>query len=257
MTRSVCWCSFVNMVTYPRITFTRGLHGRATRFYLARATNAACRVILWTCVRCWTPIFGMACFLKTCLTCRQRCSSLWADCCICAMPLSILKTIDTDFSPEFKQAIDAASYDSAYKIAWESRRFWERDYRIYGGISFPKQIVGVVWYPSADLFAEKGIIVAGYSIENGTEFANLDLAGKLAASRQAVEHLHPGSSSDLAKPVYISWGHIPYNLGSWISHGGPKRSAVGFDRLLEPDGPIYMAGDHVSHIVRWQEGAAL
>jgi len=184
-------------------------------------------------------------------------AAIEADCCICAMPLSILKTIDTDFSPEFKQAIDAASYDSAYKIAWESRRFWERDYRIYGGISFPKQIVGVVWYPSANLFAEKGIIVAGYSIENGTEFANLDLAGKLAASRQAVEHLHPGCSSDLAKPVYISWGHIPYNLGSWISHGGPKRSAVAFDRLLEPDGPIYMAGDHVSHIVGWQEGAAL
>jgi len=184
-------------------------------------------------------------------------AAIEADCCICAMPLSILKTIDTDFSPEFKQAIDAASYDSAYKIAWESRRFWERDYRIYGGISFPKQIVGVVWYPSANLFAEKGIIVAGYSIENGTEFANLDLAGKLAASRQAVEHLHPGCSSDLAKPVYVSWGHIPYNLGSWISHGGPKGSAVGLDRLLEPDGPIYMAGDHMSHIVGWQEGAAL
>src|SRR5882762_5951526 len=77
-------------------------------------------------------------------------AAIEADCCICAMPLSILKTIDTDFSPEFKQAIDAASYDSAYKIAWESRRFWERDYRIYGGISFPKQIVGVVWYPSAN-----------------------------------------------------------------------------------------------------------
>jgi len=27
--------------------------------------------------------------------------------------------------------------------------------------------------------------------------------------------------------------------------------------LLEPDGPICMAGDHVSHIVGWQEGAAL
>jgi monoamine oxidase len=34
-------------------------------------------------------------------------------------------------------------------------------------------------------------------------------------------------------------------------------STVGYDRLLEPDGPIYMAGDHVSHIVGWQEGAAL
>jgi len=71
------------------------------------------------------------------------------------MPLSILKTIDADFSLDFKQAIDAATYDSAYKIAWESRRFWEQDYRIYGGISFPKQMVGVVWYPSANLFAEK------------------------------------------------------------------------------------------------------
>lgn len=180
-----------------------------------------------------------------------------ADCCICAMPLSILKAIDTDFSPEFKQAIDGASYDSAYKIAWESRRFWEQDYSIYGGISFPKQMVGVVWYPSANLFAEKGIIVAGYSLENGTEFANLDLQGKLAASRQAVERLHPGCSRELTKPVYVSWGHIPYNLGSWISHHGPKATSPGDDRLLEPDGPTYMAGDHVSHLVGWQEGAAL
>ena len=52
-------------------------------------------------------------------------------------------------------------------------------------------------------------------------------------------------------------GHVPYNLGSWISHRGPKASAVGHDRLLEPDGPICMAGDYVSHVVGWQEGAAL
>ncbi len=184
-------------------------------------------------------------------------SAIEADCCICALPLSILKTIDTDFSPDFKQAIDSATYDSAYKIAWESRRFWEQDYSIYGGISFSKQMVGVVWYPSANLFAQRGIIVAGYSVENGTEFATLDLPGRLAASRQAVERLHRGCSSELTKPVFISWGHVPFNLGSWISHRGPKASAAGYERLLEPDGPIYMAGDHVSHLVAWQEGAAL
>jgi len=102
--------------------------------------------------------------------------------------LSILKTIDADFSPDFKDAIDGAKYDSAYKIAWESRRFWEQDYSIYGGISFPKQTVSVVWYPSANLFSEKGIIVAGYGVENETEFGKLNLDGKLAASRQAIEH---------------------------------------------------------------------
>jgi monoamine oxidase len=27
--------------------------------------------------------------------------------------------------------------------------------------------------------------------------------------------------------------------------------------LIEPDGPIIFAGDHVSHVVAWQEGEAL
>jgi monoamine oxidase len=180
-----------------------------------------------------------------------------ADCCICALPLSILKTIDADFSPDFRQAILSASYDSAYKIAWESRRFWEQDYSIYGGLSFPKQTVRVVWYPSANLFSDKGVIVSGYGIENGTPFEKLDYAGKLAASRQAIEHLHPGCSKELSKPVYVSWGHIPYNLGSWITHFGAKNALPGYQRLLEPDGAVYMAGDHVTHLVGWQEGAAL
>jgi monoamine oxidase len=180
-----------------------------------------------------------------------------ADFCICAMPLSILKTLDTDFSPDYREAIQSASYDSAYKIAWEARRFWEQDYSIYGGISFSKQTVSVVWYPSANIFAEKGVLIAGYGVENGSEFGKLDSPGKLEASRRAIEHLHPGCAKELANPVYVSWGHIPYNLGSWITHFGRQNAFTGYDRLTEPDGTIYMAGDHVTHLVGWQEGAAL
>jgi monoamine oxidase len=178
--------------------------------------------------------------------------------CICTIPLSILKDLDADFSPEFKQAINSASYDSAYKIAWESRRFWEQDYNIYGGISFPQQTVGVVWYPSAKLFSKTGVLVAGYANEKGSDFGKLNLAAKLEASRQAVEHLHPGHSKDLRKPVYVSWGHIPYNLGAWVSGGfRHAQTFAGYNRLIEPDGPIHLAGDHVTHLVAWQEGAAL
>jgi monoamine oxidase len=180
-----------------------------------------------------------------------------ADYCICTLPLSILKTLDADLSPDFKQAVDSASYASAYKIAWESRRFWEQDYNIYGGISFLRQTVGVVWYPSARLFSEKGVLVAGYGMGNGGSFANLDLAAKLNASRQAVEHLHPGHSGELQKPVYVSWEHIPYNLGAWMMSYGRGENSASYERLIEPDGPIYLAGDHVSHMVAWQEGATL
>jgi monoamine oxidase len=177
-----------------------------------------------------------------------------ADYCVCALPLSILKTLDTDLSPDLKQAIGAVSYDSAYKIAWESRRFWEQEYSIYGGISFPKQTVSVVWYPSAGIFSNTGVIIAGYGVENRNEFGKLDKVRKLEASRQAVEHLHPGHSHELTKPLYVSWGHIPYNLGSWASH---RSDTAIYTRLIQPDGAIYLAGDHVSHLVAWQEGAAL
>jgi len=180
-----------------------------------------------------------------------------ADYCICALPLTIVRTLDADFSPAVRTAINATSYDSAYKIAWEAPRFWEKEDGIYGGLSYLQQTVNVVWYPSARMFSDRGVIVGGYSVENGTPFGKLpDVNAKLQASRAAIDRLHPGHGKDLSKPIYISWGQIPYNLGSWISgegHAGPGS----LDVLLVPDRRVYFAGDHTSHLVGWQEGAAL
>src|SRR3984885_13374125 len=180
-----------------------------------------------------------------------------ADYCVCALPLTVLKTMDTNFSPELKAAIDGCTYDSAYKIAWESRRFWEQECNIYGGISFFPQPVDTVWYPSASLFSETGIILGGYGIENGSEFGNLPSPeAKLAASRNSIELLHPGCSQELKNPIYVSWGHIPHNLGSWVS-GFETGVPSGYEVSIQPQGRVYLAGDHTSHIVGWQEGAAL
>jgi monoamine oxidase len=180
-----------------------------------------------------------------------------ADYCICAMPLTVLKSVKADFSPDVRELIDNCSYDEGYKIAWESRRFWEQDYNIYGGLSYLQQTIPVVWYPSAKLFSPTGIVVSGYAIENGMAIGKLPNVGaKLDASRQAIELLHPGHGKELTKPIYVNWGKIPYNLGAWISGFG-RSGKPSADRLIEPDGRIYFAGDHTSHLVGWQEGAAL
>jgi monoamine oxidase len=180
-----------------------------------------------------------------------------ADYCVCALPLTILKTMDTDFSPELKAAISGCSYDHAYKIAWESRRFWEQESNIYGGLSFVRHTVDTVWYPSAAMFSETGVILGGYGIENGTEFGSLpSVEAKLAASRRSIELLHPGRSQELKNPVYMSWAQIPYNLGSWVS-GAEREAPPGYGVWTQPQGRIFLAGDHTSHIVGWQEGAAL
>jgi monoamine oxidase len=185
-------------------------------------------------------------------------NSVEADYCICALPLTILKSVKSNLSADVRHAIQEVTYDSAYKIAWESPRFWETDYHIYGGISYLRQTVDVVWYPSAKLFTPTGVVVGGYSIEDGSTFGKLpSIDAKLAASRYAVEKLHPGYSQKLMNPIYISWGQIPYNLGSWVSGVRQKEEPKDYKKFTKPDGRVFFAGDHTSHLIGWQEGAAL
>ena len=61
-----------------------------------------------------------------------------AEYCVCAMPLTMLKEMPNDFSAPYKKVIAECTYSPTYKIAWESRRFWEQDYNIYGGLEFLK-----------------------------------------------------------------------------------------------------------------------
>ena len=204
-----------------------------------------------------------------------------ADYCICAMPLTTLRSTQNDLSTPYKKVIDECTYSSAYKIAWESRRFWEQDYNIYGGLEFVTVGCSPIWFPSAGMFSERGVVVSGYTDESNSPFGKLTIDEKLAESRKSIERLHPGHGKELEKPMYVSWGKIDYNQGSWIRSYGPGQqrspgirltaqtgqaqsagaartlSNPGYETLIQPDGPIIFAGDHVSHIVAWQEGAAL
>ena len=175
--------------------------------------------------------------------------------CINALPFEMLKKIPNDLSPEVKTAIDGSLPFGFYKVAWESRRFWERDYNLYGGISYLAQAPNIVWYPSADLMRGTGVLVSGYGEEQNTPFGAMTLEQKFAASRASVERLHPGHGKELRNPIFCGWRRVKWNEGSWVrSYGG---GAAGYDALLQPDGSIYFVGDSVSKIPGWQEGAAL
>ncbi len=185
-----------------------------------------------------------------------------ADYCVCALPLKVLAGVATDFSPAVKQAVNDVSYASAYKIAWESRRFWEQDDNIYGGISFLKGPINLVWYPSDRIHAERGVLVSGYSTEHASNIGNLPTTeAKIAMSREAVEKLHPGYGKELTNPVYVSWGRVPHSLGSWVNRGLGAGGQLYYDSsyrvLQEPDDRIHFAGDHLSQVGAWQEGAVL
>ncbi len=178
-----------------------------------------------------------------------------AQYCISNIPFPVLRDVDADFSPDVQKIIDKSAFDAASKIAWESRRFWEQDYNIYGGLSYLRQPVEIVWYPSAKMFSQTGIIVGGYADnEPGTPFGDLKgVQAKLDSSRHSIELLHPGHGKELKNPIYVNWAKIQYARGGWLSDYGGKS----IERLLEPDGNIYFVGDQTSKLSGWQEGAAL
>ncbi len=205
-----------------------------------------------------------------------------AEYCICATPLMSLKKMPNDFGVEHKKVIEECTYSHAYKVAWESRRFWEQDYNIYGGLEFVTSGCSPIWFPSAGLFSERGVLVAGYTDEKDVPpFGKMTLEEKFAESRKSIERLHAGHGKELEKPMYVGWGKVEYNEGSWIRSYAPDvakapgmaltrqtgqarnasiartESNPAYEALIRPDGPFIFVGDHASHIVGWQEGAAL
>ena len=206
--------------------------------------------------------------------------SIEADFCICTLPLTTMRKIPNDLSAPYKKIIAECTYDGAYKIAWESRRFWEQDYNIYGGLEFVNTGCSPIWLPSAGMFTERGVLVSGYGFDEDSTLGVMTLDQKFAESRKSIERLHPGHGKELEKPVYVGWKHVEWNEGSWLSSLTPRQKAPGitltrqtgqarnpaaartqtdpaYEQLIQPDGPIIFAGDHCSHIVAWQEGAAL
>ncbi len=177
--------------------------------------------------------------------------------CIVTIPLKVLEPIENDFSSACATAIRNIEYGNAIKIAWQSRRFWEIDDHIYGGISWVKGPTAMVWYPSDRLFSPKGILLGAYVGRGGVadELAAKPLHEQFELSRAAVEGLHPGRSHELEKPMAIAWSKVPYTLGiaaRYRSDHDPDYAV-----LAEPDGPFYFAGEHLSHVGAWQEGAML
>jgi monoamine oxidase len=167
-----------------------------------------------------------------------------------------LQGIEYDFSPAHRAAIRDVDYANAVKIAWQSRRFWEADEHIYGGISWTTGPTTQVWYPSDRLFSAKGILLGAYAIGGqADELASRRLPEQFDMSRAAVEGLHPGRSRELEKPMAVAWSKMPYSLGFAARFRNSQESE--YSLLNTPDGPFYFAGEHLSRIGPWQEGAIL
>ena len=177
-----------------------------------------------------------------------------ADYCIITIPLIVLNKISNDLSPDRKAVIEKAEYSNAIKVAFQAPRFWEERDQIYGGLSFTDRDTFITWYPSSDLMMKQGVVVAGYSFgEQADRFGAMPIAQRFAYAKATMDRLHPTTATGLRNPFTITWNKVPYNYG--IECALFEQTPAGYALLSQADGPFYFAGEHLSHVGAWQQGA--
>ncbi|MGW9211849.1 flavin monoamine oxidase family protein [Embleya sp. NPDC055664] len=144
------------------------------------------------------------------------------------------------------------------KIGLEYRsRWWEDDFAVYGGLtSYGKD--GSLWYPSGDLHADRGVMVAYFEGADGTiQALPPDRRAAEAVARNVRVH---GSKArtEPASSLSVMWGLEPFIEGGW-QPADPQHNAVvnsaRFRPLTDPRGRVFFAGDWLSNMLGWQHGS--
>jgi monoamine oxidase len=179
-----------------------------------------------------------------------------ADYVMCCIPLSILRTMDIQVSPQFKEAIGGVSYALVGKIGIQMKeRFWEDKHRMYGGhLYVDDPLINTISMPSTGWLGEKGVVLGFYP--HGAAAAKLSamsLADRKAYALKAGAKIFP-EYADMAEGSFsMFWHRAPYNLGGWAEWTEDGRKKY-YPTLLEPQGRLILAGEHLSYLTGWQEG---
>jgi monoamine oxidase len=176
-----------------------------------------------------------------------------ADYCVSTIPLPVLSGLQTDLSPTAQAAISSATYDGACKIGLQfKRRFWEQDDEIYGGRSWTDQEFGQIVYPSHGFHATKGVLV-GYNMDfKGTMRERPPTERQRLALEQGAR-IHSQYTTEFETGFSVSWPRVPWNRGSWRSESTEAHEALA--ALREPDRRVYFAGDYMTDMSSWMQGA--
>ena len=186
----------------------------------------------------------------------RREHQIHADYIICAIPLPLLASLDTDLSPEFRKAVASIPYASAGKMGLQfKRRFWEEDDGIYGGHSTTDQEITQIIYPSHGFNGRKGVLVGYYMQgQQARPFGERPPAERQMLALEQGSRFHPQYSTEFENGFSVAWHRVPWSYGSWATFSAEARKEI-YPTLIQPQGRLYLAGDHVTHWNAWMQGA--
>lgn len=171
---------------------------------------------------------------------------------VSCIPLSILRDVEVNLSPEMMEMVQAVGYSGSAKIGVQmNRRFWEEDDGIFGGRVYTNLPLGQYAFPSTGYYGQKGVILGFYG--NGATEGLID-----RTNEERIEHVvanaskfHPQFREEFDNGYAVFWEKIEFSRGAWASGGGTLRA----EQLRKPDGRIFIGCAAASTSAAWMEGA--
>ncbi len=183
-------------------------------------------------------------------------TELTADYCISCLPLTILRTLDVNLSPETMAAVKATPYSTSAKMGLQmKRRFWEEDDRIFGGHLYSNLPFGEFSYPSNGYFGNKGVLLGFYGNGQMQGVVNMPVQGRIEHVLSHGSKVHPQIRAEFESAYCVFWEKIPYSLGAFAGGGGGGGAADRLAALGKPDNRILLGCAAVSGNGSWMEGA--
>lgn len=180
------------------------------------------------------------------------------DYCVCTLPLPVLAGLATDFPAGVQRALAEVAYLPAVRVGLQfARRFWEDEDYIYGGGSYTNLDIGQIWYPSRGYHSAKGIVDGAHAYGAAAEtLGNLAPAARIETVLRQGARIHPQYDEAFETAFAVAWQHEPYSRGAWAVYTTEQRANL-YPMLNQFDDFIYLAGDHMSYLSGWLEGAVL
>jgi monoamine oxidase len=182
---------------------------------------------------------------------------------VCAVPFSVLRALDIRplLSEPKMQAIREVTYSPAQKTLFNCRRrFWEEQ-GIYGGGSYTDLPINTIWYPSWGFGRQNGVLVASYGFNmDAVRLSNLPEDRRIENVMRDVEKVH-GLKYGALDPIVSGsvtqfWDRDPFHRGTFC-YFTPQQKKLFSWTMTQPEygGRLVFAGEHVSAVHRWQQGA--
>lgn len=186
---------------------------------------------------------------------------------ICTVPFSVLRTFEIKpmFSSIKMQAIKEVNYGAAQKTAiYCNRRFWEEQ-GIIGGGSYTDLPVTTIWYTShygmAQSPNEPGVILGSYNFNlDAVRLGNMTEEERIAKIKREVEEVHgiPAGALDSVVTAFKTqnWNSDPLFRGAFCYFTPEQKRLFSWPMSLpEYNSGVFFAGEHISALHRWMQGA--